>query len=140
MKQMGLQNQRALRELGETEKNSIQAVRELERKLQVANYDLSSLRERYKHSEKDLQEATSKREELNACREEVASLRNRIESFERVSTDAVQRLKNVIRKRNELQTQLDGAKTLIERYRVHIGDLPEESELMINSSSPSDEE
>lgn len=140
MKQMALQNQRALRELGETEKNSIRAVRELEQKLQLANYDLSSLRERYKHSEKDLHAATATREELDACREEVASLRNRIESFERVSNDAVQRLKIVIRKKNELQTQLDGAKTLIERYRVHIGDLPEETEMMVDSSESSDEE
>lgn len=140
MKQMALQNQRALRELGETEKNSIRAVRELEQKLQLANYDLCSLRERYKHSEKDFQGATATKEELDACREEVASLRNRIDSFERVSKDAVQRLKNVIRKRNELQIQLDGAKTLIERYRVHIGDLPEESEMMMDSSASSDEE
>jgi DNA repair exonuclease SbcCD ATPase subunit len=140
MKQMALQNQRALRELGETEKTSIQAVRELERKLQVANYDLSSLRERNKHSEKDLQGATATKEELDTCREEVSSLRNRIELFEKVSNDAVQRLKSVIRKKNELQVQLDGSNALIKRYRSHIGDLSEETQPMVDTTPGSDEE
>lgn len=140
MKQMSLQNQRALRELGETEKTSIQAVRELERKLQVANYDLSSLRERNKHSEKDLHEATATKEDLDVCRQEVASLRNRIESFERISNDAVQRLKSVLRKKNELQIELDGSKSLIKRYRSHIGDLPEETQQMVDTTPESDDE
>ncbi len=142
--QMGLQNQRALRELGEAEKGSILKIKELQQKLNVAMYDLESMREKQKFMEHESRESTETRESLDACRTEVASLRDRITLFERIGNDSVQRLKAVIRKRNELQTSLDGARALIERYRAKVGDLDDENLtqtfLEDGSSDSSDEE
>lgn len=137
--QMGLQNQRALRELGETEKQSILRVKELQQKLNVAMYDLESMREKQKF----MRESSETKESFDACRAEVSSLRDRIALFERIGNDSVQRLKAVIRKRNELQTSLDGARALIERYRAKVGDLdesPADAFLVDGSLDSSDEE
>jgi chromosome segregation ATPase len=132
--QMGLQNQRALRELGESEKHSILKVKELQQKLNVAMFDLESMREKQKF----MREST---ESVDACRAEVSSLRDRIALFERIGNDSVQRLKAVIRKRNELQTSLDGARAIIERYRAKVGDLDEDpSQTFLEDESSSDEE
>jgi chromosome segregation ATPase len=138
IQQMSVQNQRAIRELGETEKLSTKAMQEMQRKLSVSSYDISSLREKCALLEREARECRELKESYEGSQLEIKTLRDRMELLDRISQDSIQRLKSVIRTKNELQVKLDSANVVIKRYREHIGDL--ESPFMEDKTAESSED
>jgi chromosome segregation ATPase len=134
IQQMMTQNQRAIRELGETEKVSSKAMQEMHRKLSVSSYDINSLREKCALLERDAREGRELKEAYEGSQLEVKTLRDRIELLDRVSQESIGRLKSVIHKKNELQVKLDGANILIKRYHEHIGEASMMEETITESS------